>query len=202
MEKLDMKKILKKCYSAKSEVTFVEVPPVKYICFKGYGDPGTSKDYQDAMGVLFGMAYTIKFRCKSEDRDFVVMPLEGNWWCDPSKNFEEVSRDEWLWEVMIALPDYINNEIFAEARLTLQNKKNPAGLDKAELKVYEDGLSAQFLHKGAYADEAPYIKMMHEYVREQGYKLRDKHRELYLNSPLRVTPDKLKTIIRHPIIKI
>ncbi len=201
MEKLDMKKSLKKFYQAKSEITFVEVPAIKYICFEGSGDPGTSKDYQDAMGVLFGMAYTIKFRCKSEDRDFVVMPLEGNWWCDPSKDFATISRDEWLWEVMIALPDYVDEKMFEVARLALEKKKNPVGLDRATLKVYEDGLSTQFLYKGAYSDEAPFIKAMHDYINEQGYVLRDKHREIYLNSPLRVTTDKLKTIIRHPIVK-
>jgi len=202
MDKIDMKKSLKKCYTAKERVEFVEIPAIQYISVKGKGDPGTCKEYQDAMGVLFGLAYTIKFSCKAEGIDFVVMPLEGNWWSEPGTEFEKVERDEWLWEAMIAMPDFITHKMFEEAKSALQKKKNPDGLKKAELKTVEDGLSAQFLYKGPYRDEAPFIKSMHEYVVEMGYKLRSRHREIYLNSPLRVSEDKLKTIIRHPIEKI
>ena len=46
---------------------------------------------------------------------------------------------------------------------------------------------------------------MHEYMDEQGYILditpERKHHEIYLNDPRRIAPEKLKTVIRHPIRK-
>ena len=45
--------------------------------------------------------------------------------------------------------------------------------------------------------------MMHEYMDEQGYALdiTDKrlHHEIYLSDARKVVPEKLRTVIRHPI---
>lgn len=202
MEKIDMKKTLKECYTGKSSVKFVEVPKIKYITYTGKGNPNTSEEFKSSMEVLYGMAYTMKFQFKKEERDFVVMPLEGQWWTDIPEDFSLDNRDIWNWKVMIALPDYVTDEAFEKSREILKKKKDPIGLEKAKLEEVEDGLSAQFLYKGPYRDEAPYIKEMHEYIESQGYRLRDRHREIYLNSPQRVSEDKLKTIIRHPIEKM
>ncbi len=202
MVKLDMKKSLKSCYVSKKSIQFIEVPKIKYICFQGKGDPSVCQDYQDAMGVLYGLAYTIKFIYKAMEKDFVVMPLEGNWWSEPGTKFSEISRDEWLWEVMIAVPDYVEESIFDDARIKLKDKKDPKGLEKATFREIHDGLAAQFLYIGPYSDEGPYIEEMHKYVKDQGYKLRDRHREIYLSDPRRASPEKLKTIIRHPIEEV
>ena len=47
--------------------------------------------------------------------------------------------------------------------------------------------------------------MMHEYMEEQGYDLditgQRLHHEIYLSDARKVTPEKLKTVIRHPIRK-
>lgn len=201
MNKLDLKKSFKDCYTGKKSVKFVEVPAINYICVQGKGDPNSCQEYKDAMETLYGMAYTIKFMCKAEGDDFVVMPLEGHWWSDPPEKFSEENKDDWLWEAMIALPDFVDKETFELARAQLKKKKNPASINKAELKIIEDGLSAQILYTGPYSEEGPYIDEMHKYIEEKGYRLRGKHREIYLSSPQRVAPEKLKTIIRHPIVK-
>lgn len=201
MEKLDLKRSLKDCYTGKKKVKFVDVPPVNYVTITGKGNPNTSQKYKDAMETLFGMAYTIKFMCKAEGDDFVVMPLEGCWWTDPIEDFSIKDKDKWLWEVMIALPDYVDKETFELARAQLKKKKNPVSIDNAQLKKLEDGLSAQILYTGPYSDEAPYIEEMHNYIKEEGYQLRGKHREIYLSNPQRVAPEKLRTIIRQPIEK-
>ncbi|MDC7125355.1 MAG: GyrI-like domain-containing protein [Spirochaetales bacterium] len=201
-EKLDMKKTLKTFYTAKRKVQLIDVPPVKYISFQGRGNPNTSQEYQDAMGVLFGMAYTIKFDCKKRGNDFVVMPLEGQWWSDVPKDFAALAKDDWNWNAMIAVPDFVETDTFEAARAKLKEKKNPAGLERAKLETLTDGLSAQFLYFGPYADEAPHIAEMHKQIEQWGYCLTGRHREIYFNSPKRVSSlDKLKTIIRQPVKK-
>lgn len=202
MGKIDMKKTLKECYTAKSSVELVQIPKIKYITYLGKGNPGTSEEFKTSMEVLYGIAYTVKFQYKKKEQDFIVMPLEGQWWTDIPEDFSMNNKDKWNWKVMIALPDYITEEDFEASREVVRTKKNPIGLDKAKLEEIEDGLSVQLLYIGPYDDEAPYIAEMHKYAENNGYKLRDKHREIYLNNPKRVTPEKLKTIIRQPIEKM
>ncbi|WP_455383477.1 GyrI-like domain-containing protein [Salinispira pacifica] len=202
MTKIDLKKSLSPCYRAAAKVALVEVPPITFITVQGSGDPNSSQDFIDAMAVLYGLAYTLKFSCKADGRDFTVMPLEGQWWSADDAHFAEASRDEWNWKMMIAVPDFIDGELFERACTTLERKKNPAGLSKAALETITDGLSAQFLYVGPYSGEAPFIAEMHRWVQEQGYRLRSRHREIYLGNPQRVAPEKLKTIIRHPVEKL
>jgi len=205
MAKIDLKKEMKQLYTAGKEPAIVTVPEMTFVAYDGQGDPNTSKEYQDSMGVIFGLAYTIKFMCKEMDTskvvDFVVMPLEGLWWTDDMSDFSVANKEKWKWTVMIALPDYIDIEIFNEAKKRLFAKKEQSNIGKARLEKYEDGLSAQILHLGPYAEEPPTIEKLHRFIKEQGYRMHKKHREIYFNSPQRVAPEKLKTIIRQPITK-
>jgi hypothetical protein len=43
------------------------------------------------------------------------------------------------------------------------------------------------------------IERLHAFIGEQGFQLRGKHHEIYLNDPRRTAPEKLKTIIRQPV---
>jgi hypothetical protein len=202
MEKLDLKKEYKTAFSAKKKPEIISIPKMQYITFSGKGDPGTSKDFEEAMGVLYGLAYTVKFMYKEKEMDFVVAPLEGQWWSDNVEVFAQNKRDEWLWKVMIALPEYVTAADFETAREKLEKKKNPLQLEKAKLETMEDGLAVQVLYIGSYSEEAATIAAMHHFAEEQGYRLRSRHREVYLSNPQRTSPDKLKTIIRHPLEKV
>lgn len=124
-------------------------------------------------------------------------PVEFVSWTD----FSVANKEIWKWTVMIALPDFIDIGIFNEAKQKLFAKKKLSNIDKARLEKYEDGLSAQILHMGPYAEEQPTIEKLHVFIKEQGYRMHKKHREIYFNSPERVIPEKLKTIIRQPITK-
>lgn len=197
-----MKKTLKDCYKAKKNVEFVVVPAIRYITYVGKGDPNISLEFQSSMEVLYGLAYTLKFQYKKMNKDFVVMPLEGQWWTDKPEEFSLDDKGIWNWKAMIAIPDFVTEESFIEAKKVLKEKKNPAGISNVSFEVITDGLSTQFLYIGPYNNEDPYIKEMHSYVKSNGYKLRGKHREIYLSNPQRVSPEKLKTIIRHPVEKV
>ncbi len=60
-------------------------------------------------------------------------------------------------------------------------------------------LSAQILHVGPYEDEPATLRRMQELVSERGREYCGKHHEIYLRDPHRIKPEKMKTILRHPV---
>ena len=68
-----------------------------------------------------------------------------------------------------------------------------------------EGLCVQCMHIGVYDDEPATIAVMDQFIREQGYENdfseTRMHHEIYLSDARRVAPEKLKTVIRHPIKK-
>ena len=70
----------------------------------------------------------------------------------------------------------------------------------------EEGLCVQMLHIGPYDDEPGSVALMDEVIVAKGYAndFSDTrlHHEIYLSDARRTAPEKLKTVIRHPIKKI
>jgi hypothetical protein len=200
--KIDLKKELRDLYMAPKDVPeMVDVPPMNYLMVDGSGNPNTSQEFADAVGALYGLAYTLKFKLKRGPTavDYVVMPLQGLWWADDMDVFAMMQRDDWKWRAMILAPKEVTPEMFEEAREELRAKKDPPALDRARLEEYTEGLSAQVMHIGPYADEAPTIERLHSFIREQGHEFRGKHHEIYLSDPNRTTPERMRTIIRQPV---
>jgi len=94
-----------------------------------------------------------------------------------------------------------NRKKVQRAIKTVEKKKGLPALSKIRFSSFNEGLSAQMMYIGPYADEGPTIKKIHEYIIETGHILRGKHHEIYLSDPRRSKPEKLKTIIRQPIKK-
>ncbi len=201
MEKIDLKKTVKAAFTGRKQPEIVTIPPMKYVAVSGDGNPNSSEQFEQAVGVIYGMAYTMKFEAKKLEKDFVVPPMEGQWWSEDMDDFMEAKKDNWKWKVMVALPDFIDRDAFEKAREILKKKKNPPLLERAELEEMEDGPSVQVQYVGPYAEEAATIAAMHHFAEVQGYRLRGFHREVSLSDPRRTDPDKLKTIIRHPVEK-
>ncbi len=199
--KLDLRKTLKSLYSPRAgEVELVTIPAMKYIMVDGSGAP-ESESFQQAIGVLYNLAYTMKFRSKKLlKKDYNVMALEGLWWIE-GKEFDMAKRDDWVWRLMIVQPDFVTSKMFSEAREEIKRKKNPPGLEKAYLESFEEGPCVQIMHVGPYSAEPESIAKMDAYAKERGYRMVGKHHEIYLGDPRRAAPSKLKTIIRHPIAK-
>ena len=170
----------------------------------GRGDPNTSEEYQDALQALYGVAYTLKFTLKKAEpeRDFKVAPLEGLWWADeeaPTMAELQRDRDAWNWTMMIAVPDAVTAaEVTAAAEAAAKRRELPAA-PRIRLERFAEGLAAQIMHVGPYADEAPTIERLHAFAAEQGYELRGRHHEIYLGDPRRTAPERLKTVLRHPV---
>jgi hypothetical protein len=201
MPKADYKKTLKHLYrpSAK-EFEVVDVPPMNFLMVDGHGDPNTAQDYKDAVEALYAVAYALKFMSKKEKgRDYVVPPLEGLWWVENMDTFTTEDKDAWNWTMMIMQPEWMTHEMFEEGLKRVEKKKNLPALHKLRLDTYREGLSAQIMYIGPYADEGPTIARMHTYIEEKGYQLRGKHHEIYLGDPRKTAPEKLRTVIRQPI---
>jgi len=200
MVEINWKKELAHLYMPSAKAfSIVEVPEMSFLMIDGHGDPNTSKDYVDAISALYSAAYTLKFALKSRDIAYAVPALEGLWWVENMSEFSTTNKDAWDWTMMIMQPTPITPEFFTSSVETLSRKKDLPALSRLRLENYQEGLSAQILYYGAYADEGPTIAKMHEFIRDNGYSLRGKHHEIYLGDPRRVVPEKLKTIIRQPM---
>ena len=83
--------------------------------------------------------------------------------------------------------------------------KKKEDFSKVEFFSYDEGLCVQCMHVGAYDDEPATVELMHKFAEEQGYVLditdNRLHHEIYLSDARKVVPEKLKTVIRHPIRK-
>jgi hypothetical protein len=205
MSAVDLVRQLKPLYSPPSKApVIVEVPDLAFLMLDGRGDPDSSEAYQAALQALYGAAYTLKFTLKKADpgRDFKVAPLEGLWWTGgepPSLDDLQSERGAWNWTMMIAVPDEVTAaEVAAAADAAARRRPLPAaGL--VRLERFAEGEAAQVMHIGPYAEEAPTIARLHEFVAEQGYELRGRHHEIYLGDPRRTAPERLKTVLRHPV---
>ncbi len=203
MKSIDHLKELGRFYSQKkNEVSILEVPRMNFLMIEGTGSPNNNPAYSDAVGALYALAYHLKFAVRKGPLgiDYKVMPLEGLWWAEDMRLFTLENRDNWLWRMMVMQPDFINADMVAQALDAVRQKKNPARLGEVRFEPYEEGLSAQIFHAGPYGEaERPGIERLHQFIVGNGYKFRGRHHEIYLNSPLRSAPEKLKTIIRQPM---
>lgn len=202
MTKIDLKHELKHLYkpSAK-QPEIVDVPPMKFLMIDGAGDPNRVQAFGDAVEALFSTAYTLKFAVKrARGVDFVVMPSEGLWWTEPPEAFRIDQPEEWLWTIMILQPDFVTADDVAQAVAAAKAKKKLAALDLIRFDTYHEGRCAQIMHLGAYGlAELPTVERLDGFIAEQGARMSGKHHEIYLSDPRRTAPEKLKTVIRHPI---
>jgi len=206
MKTLDLIKEYKQFYlQPKNTVSLVQVPKMNFLMIDGKGSPNNNPDYSEALGALYGVAYTLKFTVKKGplQTDYKVMPLEGLWWTEDMSEFTLEDRGNWLWRMMIMVPGLVTPEMAAQSIEDVRKKKNPPRLDEVRFESFEEGLSAQIFHSGPYGEaERPSVDKLHAYLKENGYKLRGRHHEIYFNTPLRTDPSRLKTIIRQPAEKV
>jgi len=203
MSKVDFKKTLKQFYVPPKEFVTVDVPEMQFVMVDGHGDPNTAKEYKDAVESLYAVAYKMKFISKKTlEKDYVVPPLEGLWWAEDMATFHTREKSQWDWTMMIMTPEWISVEIYDEAVKKVRKAKDPASLDLVRLERYHEGLSAQIMHIGSYDDEGPVLAQMHnDFIPKNGFVENGKHHEIYLSDPRRVAPEKLKTVLRQPVLK-
>ena len=203
-EKIDFKKTLDGYQAPRGTFRIVDIPDMQYLMIDGNGDPNTSPAYTEALAALYPVAYKLKFASKRQlGRDYVVPPLEGLWWADDMSVFT-VSRDksQWQWTMMLMVPDWIDHNLFDQTVNTLRGKGAPALLDDVRYETLSEGSCVQTLHVGAFDDEGPILTEMHDtFMPEHELRLAGKHHEVYLNDARKVAPEKLRTILRQPVVR-
>ena len=203
----DYKKEYKAFYMPKNKPEIIEIPVMNYIAVRGKGNPNEEGEYKQAIGLLYGIAYTIKMSKKSSYQiegyfDYVVPPLEGFWWQDKTDSIDYARKEDFQWISMIRLPDFVKKEDFdwAISEAALKKKQD---FSKVEFMTVEEGLCVQCMHIGSYDDEPATVALMDQYIEQLGYQndINDerRHHEIYLSDVRKTAVDKLKTVIRHPI---
>ena len=202
MRKIDYKKELKHLYrpSAKN-VGFVDVPKMNFLMLDGEGDPNISKEFQDAIDVLYPLSYALKFMVKKGEIgiDYGVLPLEGLWWSDDMASFSVENKADWKWTLMIMQPELITKSMVDEAIEVVRKKKNPVSLPQIRFESFAEGKVAQVMHIGPFSEEGPTIEKVHSFIKDNGYQREGKHHEIYLSDIRRAAPENWKTIIRQPV---
>ena len=204
----DYKKEYKEFYMPKGTPSIVTVPKMNYIAVRGNGNPNDEDgEYKHAIGLLYGIAFTIKMSKKGDHQidgyfDYVVPPLEGFWWQNGVIGIDYAHKEDFKWISVIRLPDFVTKDDFewAVREATVKKKQD---FSKVEFFTYDEGVCVQCMHIGSYDDEPATVDAMHRFIEEQGYVLdiTDKrlHHEIYLSDARKVQPEKLKTVIRHPL---
>lgn len=211
-EKLDYKKEYKDLYLPKKKPALIEVPEMLFIQVKGEGDPNTSKSYEQAMEILYGLSFTIKMSRMSGRQpegyfDYVVPPLEGLWETEDGgfdgTRITDKSRFRWI--SMIRQPEFVTEEVFEWAKSELLKKKPHIDFLNTRFVSYREGLCAQVMHTGPYDDEPATIALLEEFIHHEGYQTDIDgvrlHHEIYLGDPRRTKPENLRTVLRHPVKK-
>lgn len=155
----DYKKEYKEFYVPPQNPTIVTVPPINYIAVRGEGDPNEEDgEYKQAIGLLYGIAYTIKMSKKSSRQiegyfDYIVPPLEGFWWQDKLKGIDYAHKENFKWISLIRLPDFVTKtDLEWAVREATQKKK--LDFSKVEFLTYNEGLCVQCMHIGSYERNA------------------------------------------------
>jgi len=213
MKTLDLKKELKHLYMpSATKVEILKVPKLRFAMIDGAiekgKEPGNSPGFQEATQALYSISYTLKFMLKKRrinPIEYPVMALEGLWWVEDGL-FDITVKDNWFYTLMILQPDVIKNDVFAEGLEQIRKKKGDGEmLSKLRLANFEEGLCVQVMHIGPYATEPSTIERMRAFAAENGYRDRvgpnGKHHEIYLGDPRKTAPEKLKTVLRHPLEK-
>ena len=224
----DFKKEYKEFYMPKNKPEIVNVPKANYIAVRGKGNPNTSDgEYQQAIGVLYAVAYTLKMSYKTDYKiegffEYVVPPLEGFWWQGDQYSVDAVVRtdragrrenvlgidctnkDTFNWISVIRLPDFVTKKDF-EWAVETATKKKKLDCSKAEFLTIDEGLCVQIMHIGPFDNEPETVAIMDAFLKENGYEndINENrlHHEIYMSDARKVVPEKWKTVIRHPIMK-
>lgn len=210
MEKLDYKKQFKDLYQPPTKPTIIDVPEMIFFAVDGTGDPNTVPEYKEAMEILYGLSFTVKMSKMNGTQpegyfEYVVPPLEGLWRQEGICGIDFTRKDSFIWTSMIRQPEFVTEAVFESAKAALAKKKPHLDLSKARLMRFTEGLCVQIMHRGPYDDEPENVEKMRSFAEKNGYaedfSETRLHHEIYLSDPRKCAPERLKTVIRHPIIE-
>ena len=205
-DKIDLKKQHRELFTAKASPALIALPERTCLAVEGAGAP-PDEQFRNAVGALYAVAYKIKFarRKQALAPDFVVAPLETEWWDEAGASCDPRARpDTTRWRALIMLPDFVTAADVAAgvaAATALARKESPANpiLPRLRRTAVAGGRAAQLLYLGPYTDLGDAIRRLHQFIAAEGLTPAGRHHDTYLNDPNRTAPEKLKTILRQPV---
>ena len=207
-EKLDYKKKFKELYQPKTTPSLIDVPEMIFFAVDGKGDPNSCQEYKNAIEVLYGMSFTVKMSKLNGTQpegyfEYTVPPLEGLWYQEDTVGIDYSRKNDFIWTSMIRQPEFVTEAVFELAKEALHRKKPQLDLSKLKMMRFKEGLCVQLMHIGSYDNEPESIARLSEFVSENGlcedFTENRFHHEIYLSDPRKCAPEKLKTVIRHPV---
>ena len=210
MEKLDYKKKFRELYQPSAKPALIDVPEMIFFAVGGAGDPNKCREYKEAMEILYGLSFTVKMSKMNNTQpegyfEYVVPPLEGLWYQEGTNSIDYSRKDDFHWISMIRQPEFVTEEVLETAKAALSKKKPALDISKARLMRYTEGLCVQLMHTGPYDDESASIEKLERFAEENCYAedfgTGRYHHEIYLSDPRKCAPERLRTVIRHPVIK-
>jgi hypothetical protein len=192
--KVDFRKLYPDLYRESRNIAEVRAAKGVFLAVDGVGEPG-GQAFQDAMGMLYALAYTTKFTFKNAGiGDFSVPALECLWYDDPATT----PREQWRWRAQLRIPEEVTARALADVRKALLEKK---GLDTRAVKriTWAEGRALQVLHLGPYDQVGGVYQRLGAEAAARRLACLGPGHEIYLNDPRRVSPDKIKTIVRMPV---
>jgi hypothetical protein len=206
---IDYKKTQKELYQPKVVPSVVDVPEMAFIMIDGRGNPNESPEYQNAVATLYGLSYAIRMNKTLPGYfEYVVPPLEGLWSLDDGGEFKGAGKaipdkSKFIWTSMIRQPEFATPEVFEAAKVSLGKKKPELDLSLARLERFTEGLCIQVLHIGSYDDEPATVALLDKAAIQENlipdFTEKRRHHEIYIGDPRKTEPEKLKTVIRHPV---
>ena len=177
----------------------IATKPAKYLTIAGAGDPD-GPAFGEKVGALYAVAFTMKMERKKAGRDYKVAGLEGLWWgVEGAQWMIEAARARWRWKLLIRVPEFIAVRDLAATKRALLAKGKGQAVARVRLETLREGRCVQMLHVGPYMNERPTLDAMLAFAKAKGLRFTGRHHEIYLSDPRRVKPEKLRTILRHPV---
>lgn len=202
IEKLDLAKADPNYYKAGSKPKLVDLDAYYYLSHEGEGSP-SDQAFALAIERLYAVVYQIKFLCKAQDMDFVVPKMEGQWWIAGGSEVQHLfttkPESEWLWKIMLRMPDFVEADHFYRAVQLVKKKKPDLLDDQVKLQLSKAGRAVQVLHLGSYHAEQPTIAKAIQFIQSNDLQINAYHKEIYLTDPRKTPEEKLQTIIRYGV---
>lgn len=203
--KFEWKKQEKSLYLPKEKPDLITVPEQKFFMISGKGNPN-DEEFSEKIGILYSLAYAVRMMPKQGYTpegyfEYTVYPLEGIWdLTEKGKQSNLLDKNELMYTIMIRQPDFVSEEVANRAFESVRKKKPHSLLENVTFETFEDGLSVQMMHVGAYDDEPQSFEQMKKFIRENNLEITTlRHREIYIRDARKTEKSKLKTVLRYMV---
>jgi hypothetical protein len=187
-----------------NHVRIVTVPDRNCLAIDGQAAPGGS-EFQAAMRALYSAAYSLHLLLRDQGIDGPIGPPEALWerrdgspaWADGAFPFDPTA---WRWTLFIGVPDETTDEDTTAALAVARRRHPSSALADVHPMRLSEGMVVEAMHVGPFETEPETVAKMRAFAATAGLQPRGPHHEIYLGDPRRTDPEKLRTVLRQPVV--